>query len=360
LGAVIAKKDEEDTMMNRRRWFALAAATALSASVPARAQDAVANFYKGRTLTIIAGSSAGGGVDLYGRLIGRHLGKHVPGQPTVIVQNVPGAGSLTAARNLYTIAPKDGSQIGVVLSNALFDPLMKGDDLKSYDPRKFNFLGNANADTAVCVVRRDAPVKSYADLFESELVVGGTGPGSSLVDYPVMARNLLGVKIKLVAGYKGSAEVKLALERNEVQGVCGLLWSSAKQQYPDIFRQDGPVTVLVQEDVKASPAVQQLGAPLITAFAKSPEQRRALEAYLAQGAISRPFLLPPDVPADRVAALRKAFSDALRDPELQAEAARQQMDTNAQAGEDVQALVDQIYATPPELMAQLRKAAAGQ
>jgi tripartite-type tricarboxylate transporter receptor subunit TctC len=345
--------------MIRRRWSVVAAAAALLAMAPARAQDVIANFYKGRTLTIIAGSSAGGGVDLYARLIGRHLGKHVPGQPTIVVQNVPGAGSLTAARNLYTIAPKDGSQIGVVLSNALFDPLMKGEDLKAYDPRKFNFLGNANADTAVCVVRRDAPVKAYGDLFEKELVVGGTGPGSSLVDYPVMERKLLGVKIKLVAGYKGSAEVKLALERNEVQGVCGLLWSSAKQQYPDIFRADGPVKVLVQEDVKSSAAVQQLGVPLIVDFARSPQQRRALEAYLAQGAISRPFLLPPEVPAGRVAALRKAFMDTLRDPELQAEALKQQLDTNPQTGEDVQALVETIYATPPELIAQLRKAAEG-
>ena len=344
-------------MIVQRASFLAVIAAVLLGVAPAWAQEAIGGFYKGRTLTIIAGSSAGGGVDVYARLIGRHLGKHVPGHPTVIVQNLPGAGSLTAARNLYTIAPKDGSQIGVVLSNALFDPLMKGEDLKAYDPRKFNFLGNANADTAVCVVRRDAPVKSYGDLFDKELVVGGTGPGSSLVDYPVMERNLLGVKIKLIAGYKGSNEVSLALQRNEVQGVCGLLWSSAKQQYPDIFRPDGLVKVLVQEDVKGSPAVQNLGVPLVMDYAKTPEQRRALEAYLAQGSISRPFLLPPDVPAERVEALRQAFAETIRDPDLQAEAAKQQLDMNPNTGEEVRALVERIYSTPPELIAVLRKAA---
>jgi tripartite-type tricarboxylate transporter receptor subunit TctC len=339
----------------RAKW-ALAVAACLGVA-PAAGQEQVVDFYKGRTLTIIAGSSAGGGVDVYARLVGRHLAKHVPGNPTVIVQNMPGAGSLSAARNLYTIAPKDGSHIGVVLSNALFDPLMKGEDLKAYDPRKFNFLGNANADTAVCVVRRDAPVKTYADVFDKELVVGGTGPGSSLVDYPLVERNLLGAKIRLVAGYKGSSEVSLALQRNEVQGVCGLLWSSAKQQYPDIFRDDGLVKVLVQEDVRNSPDVQKLGVPLVTDFAKTPEQKRALEAYLAQGALSRPFMLPPGVPAERVEALRKAFVDTIRDPDLQAEAAKQKLDTNLNTGDEVQALVDKIYSTAPDLIAILRKAA---
>jgi tripartite-type tricarboxylate transporter receptor subunit TctC len=340
------------------RWLALAmvAAGALG-HAPAWGQEAVADFYKGKTVTIIAGSSAGGGVDTYARLVGRHLAEHVPGHPTVVVQNVPGAGSLTAARNLYTIAPKDGTQLGVVLSNALFDPLMKGEDLKAYDPKRFNFLGNANADTAVCIVRRDAPVKSYGDLFEKELVVGGTGPGSSLVDYPVVERNLLGAKIRLVAGYKGSNEVSLALQRNEVQGVCGLLWSSAKQQYPDIFREDGLVKVLVQEDVRSSPDLRKLGVPLVTDFAKTEEQKRALEAYLVQGAISRPFLLPPGVPGERVEALRKAFVATMKDSDLQAEAAKQRLDTNLNTGEEVQALVDKIYSTPAELIAVLRKAA---
>ena len=247
----------------------LIAALAMAASTAQPfAQDA-ATFYKGRTVTIVAGSAPGGGVDIYARLLGRHFAKHIPGAPSIVVQNMPGAGSLTAARHMYALAPKDGTAMAVVLSTALFDPLMTGADLASYDPRKFNFLGNANADTSVCITRRDADVQSYADLFDKELVVGGTGPGSALVDYPVMEKHILGVKLKLIAGYKGSNEVSLAIQRNEVQGICGLLWSSAKQQYPDVMKPDSLVKVLVQQDTKSLPALSAAGVPLVMTFAKT-------------------------------------------------------------------------------------------
>ncbi|MDB5649569.1 MAG: Tripartite-type tricarboxylate transporter, receptor component TctC [Hyphomicrobiales bacterium] len=330
-----------------------------AATTGALAQEGAAFFYKGKTMTILAGSSPGGGVDLYARLLARHLGRHIPGNPNIVVQNMPGAGSLAAARNIYSIAPKDGTQIGVVLSTALFDPLMSGQDLQAYDPRTFNYLGNANADTSVCVVRKDAPVQSYGDLFEKELVVGGTGSGSALVDYPVMERYLLGSKLKLIAGYKGSNEISVAIERNEVQGICGLLWSSAKQQYPQALRADGNVKILVQEDTKASPALVALGAPLVTTFAKTADQKRALAVIFEQGSISRPFMAPPGVPADRVAMLRKAFMETMKDPELLAEAAKQGLDAAPNTGEEVQALVNSVYATPPELIATLRKATEG-
>jgi tripartite-type tricarboxylate transporter receptor subunit TctC len=247
--------------------------------------------------------------------------------------------------------------MAVVLSTALFDPLMSGQDLASYDPRKFIFLGNANADTSVCITRRDADVKSYADLFEKELVVGGTGPGSALVDYPVMERHILGVKLKLIAGYKGSAEVSLAIQRNEVQGVCGLLWSSAKQQYPDALKPDGLTKVLVQQDTKSLPVLQGAGVPLSYASAKTDQQRQAMEVFLQQGSISRPFFLPPGVPAERVAVLRKAFDDVVRDPELLSDATKSGLDVMAQSGVDVQRLVETLYGASPDIIAFLRKAA---
>lgn len=334
----------------------LAMGFTMAAGAAAAAQEAVASFFKGKTVTIVAGSSAGGGVDVYARLIGRHMSKHIPGNPAVIIQNMPGAGSLTAARHLYTVAPKDGTQIGVVLSTALFDPLMTGQDLQAYDPRKFIYLGNANADTSVCVVRRDAPVTSYAELLEKELVVGGTGPGSALVDYPVMERHLLGSKLKLIAGYKGSNEVSLAIQRNEVQGVCGLLWSSARQQYPDVLKPDGAVKVLVQQDTRSSPEIAKLGAPLIMDFARTPEQKSALDVFLTQGSISRPFMLPPGVPPERAEALRRAFDATMEDPEMRAEAAKQGSDVDAVPGAEVQALVEKVYATPRDLIATLRSA----
>lgn len=339
-----------------KRASLFAALTAALAS-PAAAQN-VADFYKGRTFTIVAGSSAGGGLDIYARLLARHVGRHIPGNPTVIVQNMPGAGSLAAARHLYSVAPKDGAQSAIVLPGALLDPLMTGADLKNYDPTKFNYLVNANAETISCIVRKDAPVQEFGQLFEKELVVGGTGPGSSLVDYPVITRNLMGMKLELIPGYKGSREVSLAVRQNEVHGVCGLAWSSAKQQYPEIFDPNGNLKVLVQEDSRPNAELVKLGAPLAINFAKTPQVRSALEVYYSQGQISRPFILPPGVPADRVAALRKAFSSALADPALKADAQKQKLDANPNPGEDVQKLVDSIYATPAPIVEMLRKASA--
>jgi tripartite-type tricarboxylate transporter receptor subunit TctC len=336
---------------------AVVAACFVAATFPALAQDSIANFYKGKTLIVVAGSSAGGGVDVYARLVARHLSKHIPGNPTVVVQNMPGAGSLGAARSLYTVAPKDGTQIATVLSGALFDPLMSGESLAQYDPTKFNFIGNANQDSIVCVTRRDAPVQDYKQAFDTELLIGGTGPGSSLVDYPVVEKNLLGVNLKLIAGYKGSNEISLAIQQKELQGTCGLLWSSAKVQYPDVLKPDGYVRVLVQEDAKANPAIAQLGAPLITSFAKDPNVKAILDVYYQQGALSRPFMAPPGVPPERVAALRKAFLETMNDPELKADAAKQQSDVAPQSGEEVEAAIRQIYATPAAQMDVLRKAA---
>jgi tripartite-type tricarboxylate transporter receptor subunit TctC len=235
---------------------------------------------------------------------------------------------------------------------------MSGQDLAAYDPRKFIFLGNANVDTSVCVTRKDAAVKSYADLFDKELVVGGTGPGSALVDYPVMEKHILGVKIRLIAGYKGSNEVSLAIQRNEVQGICGLLWSSAKQQFPDMMKPDSAVRILVQQDTKSLPALKEAGVPLIMDFAKTDQQRQAMEIFLQQGSISRPFFLPPGVANDRAAALRQAFMDTVADPELKAEAAKANLDVEPQSGAEVQALVEKLYAAPPDLIAYLRKGAS--
>lgn len=342
--------------MNKALMAALLCSSMIFGS--ARGQDSVAGFYNGKTVTIAAGSSAGGGVDLYARLVARHLAKHMPGSPSVIVQNVPGAGSLAAARSLYSVAAKDGTQLGTVLSGALFDPLMSGESLAAYDPTKFGYVGNANVDSAVCIVRRDAPVQAYAEVFEKELVIGGTGPGSSLVDYPVFERNLLGVKLNLVAGYKGSNEISLAIAQGELQGVCGLLWSSAKMQYPDILQANGSVRVLVEEDARANPQIAALGAPLVTTFAKTPVSRRALEVYLGQGAISRPFMAPPGIPAERLAALRKAFAETMQDAAFRADAATSLLDVDDRSGEQTEEAVQQIYATPADLMQILRNAAS--
>jgi tripartite-type tricarboxylate transporter receptor subunit TctC len=343
--------------MMKRLFSTCVALSVCALTSQTQAQTSAADFYKGKTITIIAGSDPGGGVDLYARLIGRHLQKYIPGTPSIIVQNMPGAGSLAAAHNLYTIAPKDGTSIAVVPAPALFDPLMAGDDLSKYDPRKFNYIGNANADTLVCVVRKDAPVQSYKDLFDKELVVGGSGPGSALWYYPTMEKYVLGVKYKMIAGYKGSNELSLALKRNEIQGVCGIFWSSARQQYPGLMTANSDFRVIAQHDTRPLPVLKAAGIPLTIDFAKTDQQRLALSAFLAQGSISRPFILPPDVAPDRVALLRSSFDAVMKDPELVAEAQKGGLDILSEPGADVQNQVKKIYATPKDVLDYLRKGA---
>ena len=321
----------------------------------ASAQDAVAQFYKDKTVTIIIGSTAAGGVDVYGRLIARHIGRHIPGNPKVVPQNLPGAGSIAAASHIYSAAPKDGTQIGTVLAGAIVDPLLT-DGARRYDPTRLNFIGNANTETAVCVVRADAPARSFADTFQTELIVGGTGPGSALTVNPVFLRNIFAARLKLVAGYPGSREISLAVEKGELHGVCGLNWTSARQQYRDLLTGGGPFRVILQEDVKAMPELARLGVPLVTSFARTDEDRQVLDVYYGQGPINRPFIAPPDVPADHIAALRRAFMAAIADPELQAEARRSNLDVLATPGVEVQALVARLYNTRSPVIARLKQA----
>lgn len=333
-----------------------AAAAVFFCAGSAQAQDA-ATFYKGKTITIAAGSSSGGGLDTYARLLSRHLAKHLPGSPTVIVQNMPGAGSLVAGRHLFTIAPKDGTHMATVLPGALIDALLKGGDRSKYDPTKFNYIGNANTETLVCVTRRDAPVKNFKDVFNTELVIGATGPGSTLVDGPQVLKNVLGAKIRIIAGYKGSREVSLAVMSNEIHGVCGLAWSSAKNQYPDLQKPDGLVQVLVQENSKEHPELKGK-APLSFDFAKTQAQKDVLNLFYEPAEFTRPFLMPPGVPADRVALMRKAFMDTMKSPELQADATKMKTEASASSGEDVQKMIDKLYAAKPETVADLKKALA--
>ncbi len=343
--------------MSRMRRAALAAVTACVGFSADRgvAQDAIAQFYKDRTVTIVIGSTAAGGVDVYGRLLARHLGKHIPGKPHVVPQNMPGAGSIVTANHIYAAAPKDGTQIGTVLSGAIFDPLVS-EGQRRYDPTRFRYIGNANSETGVCVVRADAPARSFADTFGTEIIVGGTGPGSALTVSPVFMRNFLGARLKMISGYPGSREISLAVEKGELHGICGLNWTSARQQYRDLTSGSGPYRVIIQEDVEPSPELVRLGVPLITSFAKSDEDRRVLAVYYGQGPINRPFMVPPETPADRVAALRQAFMAAIRDPELIEEAKRGGLDVGATPGEEVEKVVARLYETPPHIVARLKQA----
>ena len=259
----------------------------------------VAPFYKGKTITIVVGSSPGGGYDLYGRMIARHIGKHIPGNPSVVVNNMPGAASNVAAAYIYNVAPKDGTVIGALFMGAVVDPLFGNRPRPTHDMSKFNYIGNANKDVYVCLIRADAPVKNFAEALEKELIVGGTAEGASTRDFPELLKSLLGAKFKIVAGYQGSTQVNLAMERGEVQGGCGQSWSSVSATRAAAFK-DGTIKVLAQEDTEGYPALNKQGVPLTRDFAKTDEQRRILDLVYSQTVFGRPYVVAPEVPKERV------------------------------------------------------------
>ncbi|MDB5571354.1 MAG: efflux transporter protein [Hyphomicrobiales bacterium] len=334
---------------------ALAALAAAFAS-PASAQDA-GSFYKGKQITIIVGSSPGGGYDTYARLIARHMPKHIPGAPTVIVQNMPGAGSNVAANYIYNVAPKDGTIIGAYQSGVVLEPLLGKTPIK-HDPSKSIYLGSANDDVYICLARADSKVHEFKDLFSNELLVAAS-QSSSTSDYPAVINAVLGTKFKIVSGYPGSREISLAVERGEAQGACGLAWPSINVTQPGWFN-SGAVKVIVQTHATGHPELNAKGVPLAHTFARNDDERAMLDLFFSQSRFGRPYVVAPEVPKDRVAVLRKAFADSMADPELRAEAARARLDAEPVLGEDLQTLVAKVYASPPAIIARTRKAVLGE
>jgi tripartite-type tricarboxylate transporter receptor subunit TctC len=345
--------------MKRVSGARVAIALGLAMTAPARAQDAVADFYRGKTMTVMVGASAGGGVDLFGRMIARHIGKYIPGNPTVIVSNVPGAGSLVAAKNVYTVAPKDGLTMATVLPGAFFDPLFNpqpGDIRDAYDPTKFNFIANGNAEALVCIARTDSPIKRYEDVFDKEFVIGTPGPGSTVHVYSTVGKNLLGAKYKIVTGYPGTKQIMLGVQSGELQGVCGFSYSSAKLEFPGALEGKNGYKIIAQDGSVGTPELDAAHIPLTMSYAKDPEKRRALDVFYLQGMFSRAFMMAPGVPPARVEAVRKAFIDATKDKELLAEASQLQTEANASTGRELDDMVRRIYASPPDVIEMIRRA----
>jgi tripartite-type tricarboxylate transporter receptor subunit TctC len=327
----------------------LSAATllALAALSTAHAQDAVAQFYKGKQVNIYVGSSAGGGYDTYARLLARRFGSYVPGNPAVVAQNMPGAGSNKTAAYIYSVAPKDGTAIGAIFSGAILQPLL-GDPVQ-HDPSKFIYLGNANNEVFLCLARTDAPVQSFKDALSRELIVGATNEGGSSRDFTAMLDNLLGARLRIVTGYPGSNEMLLALERNEVQGICGLGWSSIAPQRARLL-DSGLARVLVQLATTGHPELNRMGVPLAIDFTKTQDDRKVMELVYSQLIFGRPLVLPPGVPPERFAALRHAFMAALADKDAVAEARGMQLDLDPLSGEAVQAEVAKAYGMPARII----------
>jgi tripartite-type tricarboxylate transporter receptor subunit TctC len=329
------------------------------AAAGACAQDSVAQFYKGRQIAVTVGASAGGGYDIYARLLARHMPKYIPGNPGMVVANMPGAGSNIAAAHLFNVAPRDGTAIGALqntaVMDALFDALLGSARQLRHDATKFIHLGSATTDHYVCIARADSPVKSFKDALRQELLIGASHPGTSTRDYPAMLNNLTGAKIRQVAGYPGTREITLAIDKNEVQGLCGFSWSSLKAQRPDWIK-SAFIRVIVQEHDKGNPEINQMGVPLAVEFATSAENRRIMELVYSSQTFGRPYMLSPGVPEERVAALRRAFLEAMRDPDLLADAERIGLAIDPISGEDLQGLAANIFATPRDFVEKTKQA----
>jgi tripartite-type tricarboxylate transporter receptor subunit TctC len=337
--------------MSIRCWLLCATAAAaclFAGAASANAQESVEQFYRGKTVNIVVGSAVGGGFDGYARMVARHLGKHVPGNPVVVVQNMPGAGSNKAASFVALQAPKDGTTIGAIQPGAVVQPLVS-DQAVPHDPSKFIMLGSGSYSVYLCMLRSDAPAKSFEETFTKEVIIGTSGEGSTLREMPIMLTNVLGAKLRLVSGYAGSREVLIAIERNEVHGICGMGWSSIAMQQREWIR-NGTLKIIAQEDLKGHPEVNKMGVPLTISFAKTKEDRQVMEMMYSQSLFGRPYVLPPETPPERVTALRHAFMAALADKELLAEAERSGFDVGPMSGEDLQALVAKLYALPPEVI----------
>ena len=332
----------------------LAASLALSAGA-AQAQDAVAQFYKGKSINMVVGTSAGGGYDLYARLIARFLGKFVPGNPSIVVSNMPGAGSLVATQYIANLGPKDGTAIAAVFFGVVMEPLL-GDAAKAkFDPLKINFVGSANKETPICIARSDAAVQKMEDVFSKELVVGASATSGSTRDFPALLRNTLGAKFRIVGGYPGSNEISLAIEKHEVEAACGYGWTSLIAGRPQWLR-DKFINILAQEALSPNPVMKQMGIPLAIDFAKTPEQRQVMEMIYAPLEWGRPYIAAPEVPADRMAALQAAFTQTMEDREFLDEAKKQNVDIEPMSVPEIKGLLNRLYKASPDIVEKAKKA----
>ena len=311
------------------------------------------DFYKGRDIDLYIGYSTGGAYDLYARLIGRHMGAHIPGNPTLVPKNMEGAGSLRLANYLYRVAPQDGSAFGTLGRGIAFDPLLIGQG-DAFDAQKFGWIGSANNEVSVCVALKGSGIAKFEDLFSNELTVGGTGTSADTDQFPRVLNSVLGTHFKIVEGYPGGNDVVLAMERGEVKGRCGWSWSSIKSTHKS-WIDENKMIVLVQLSLTRHPELPDV--PLVSDFAKTDEQRQILKMVFARQVMGRPYLAPPNLPAERLATLRQAFMETMTDKDFLAEADNIQLEINPVSGADVEKLVKDVYATPPDIIAKAKQAA---
>jgi tripartite-type tricarboxylate transporter receptor subunit TctC len=317
------------------RAIVLGLAVSMLAS-PVRAQSAE-EFYRGKTVTILVGFTTGGGYDLYARLLGRHIGRHIPGNPTIVVQNMPGAGSMKAVQYVYGVAAKDGLTLATVSRGMVTEPLLNG---ANFDPVKLTWLGTITSETSVCATWKTSAVKTWDDMFKREFSLGGSAVGADPDSFALIMRNVFGAKVKLVTGYPGGNDINLAMERQEVDGRCGWSWTSLKSQKQWLPQ----VNLLVQFNLEKNPDLPDV--PVALERAKDDEQRQVLRLLVAGQYVGRPFFSSPDIPAERKAALCAAFDATMKDAEFLADAAKLDLEISPISAGPIDAFLAELYRTP--------------
>jgi tripartite-type tricarboxylate transporter receptor subunit TctC len=338
----------------RGRWpIGLLIAIAGLALAPARAT--AQDYYAGKTIDLVVGNYPGGGYDIYARTVARHLGRNIPGNPAIVVKNMPGAGSAKAGAHIGQIAPKDGLSIAAVTPGAITGPLLDDKPESMFEPAKVTYLGTANSGTRICVTYEKSKVRSFKQAMTDKVVMGGVAPGDAAHDFAYLVRATTGAAIGVVPGYKGTLDVALAMERAEVDGVCGWEWSSAKSQKSEWIR-DGKLNFLLQIGPHANDELTKMGVPTLWQYVKDDDNRRVAELIVGQQAFQRPYFVAMGTPNAYVAILRKAFDDTMRDEQFLADARKIRIDVSPLPGATVQDLVQKFYATPKHIVEQGRRA----
>jgi tripartite-type tricarboxylate transporter receptor subunit TctC len=308
-----------------------------------------ADYYAGKKVDFIIGSDAGGGYDIYARNIGKHLTRFLPGNPTIVLRNMPGAGSGTAAASLFRLSPKDGTAIGALFPGVIVGPLLEDRAQNLFDPNKFEYLATADSGIRVCITGAMSKVKTFEDAQKQKTVIGASAAGGSTRDYAAFHKNAAGAQFDIVSGYKGTADILLAMERGEVDGLCGLDWTSLKSQRPDWLR-DKTVNILVQDGIETEHELDALGVPPIWKFIAKESDKAPVELIVSQQVFGRPYVAPPGVPAEQVKMLRDAFEAVMKDEAFLADAKQGRLDIAPLRGEKVQEVVAKLYAAPKDVV----------
>lgn len=336
-------------LANRRLGLWRAVVTSLAAPVLAVASAAAADseFYAGKNIQLLVGFSAGGGYDVYARTLACHMERHIPGNPKLIPQNMPGAGSLKAVNYLYNVAPKDGTAIAAFAPGVVVEPLLGRSEGIQFEAPKFTWLGSISQEVSVCAFIKAAGIRTWQDMQTKSYIIGASGGGAESDVFPNVLRKLFNLPLKIVTGYPGGTEIILAMERHEVDGRCGWSWTSLLSRSRALL--DGKqIDLTLQIGLRKDKALADV--PLIMDLTDDPQKKAALRLIVSRQSIARPFAAPPGVPAERAHLLRAAFDATMSDPEFRAEAKALNLDVEPVGGSEVEALLKEIYASPTEVV----------